>query len=83
MSDVSEAVIDNPTSESDIQQSPFVWRYKDADIKLGSRFPYKTGEASDSVMDFEVHGKAVKSFLGKDPMYNHNLNVKATSEDVS
>ena len=25
----------------------------------------------------------VKSFLGKDPTYNHNLNVKATSEDVN
>ena len=53
------------------------------DIELGNRFPYKTGDASDSVVDFEVRGKVVKSFLGKDPMYSHNLNVKATSEDVS
>ena len=53
------------------------------DIELGNRFPYKTGDASDSVVDFEVRGKVVKSFLGKDPMYNHNLNVKATSEDIN
>ena len=32
---------------------------------------------------FEIRGKVVKSFLGKDPMYNQNLNVKATTEDIS
>ena len=53
------------------------------DIEVGNRFPYKASDASDSVVDFEVRGKVVKSFLGKDPMYNHNLNVKATAEDVS
>ena len=83
VSDVSVATIGNPTGDSVVQKAPLVWRYKDVDIEVGNRFPYKANDASDSVVDFEVHGKVVKSFLGKDPMYNHNLNVKATAEDVS
>jgi hypothetical protein len=65
------------------QQAPLIWRYKDVDIELGNRFPYTADDTTDSVADFEVRGKVVKSFLGKDPMYNQNLNVKATVEDVS
>ena len=59
-----------------------IWRYRDADIELGNRFPYAADDATGCVADFEVCGKVVKSFLGKDPMYNQNLNVKATDEDV-
>ena len=46
-----------------------VWRYKDVDIELGNRFPYLADDDTN-VADFEVHGKVVKCFLGKDPMYN-------------
>ena len=82
-SDVSVTPTGNLTGDSVLQQPPLVWRYKDADIELGNRFPYKTGDSSDNVVDFEVRGKVVKSFLRKDLTYNHNLNVKATSEDVN
>jgi hypothetical protein len=53
------------------------------DIELGNRFPYATDDSADGVVDFEVRGKVVKSFLSKDPMYTQNLNLKATADDVS
>lgn len=71
-----------PTSIPSVQQTPLIWRYRDVDIELDNRFPYATDNATDSVTDFEVRGKVVKSFLGKDPIYNQNLNVKATKEDI-
>ena len=70
------------TSVSILEPTPLIWRYKDVDIELGNRFPYAAEDTTDSVADFEVCGKVVKSFLGKNPMYNQNLNVKATVEDV-
>ena len=72
----------SPTLASIPEPTPLIWRYKDVDIELGNKFPYVLDDATD-VTDFEVSGKVVKSFLSKDPMYNQNLNVKATAEDVS
>jgi len=72
-----------PTGVPVIEQTPLIWRHKDVDIELGSRFPYSVDDDAEGVADFEVRGKVVKSFLGKDPMYNQNLNLKATAEDVS
>ena len=72
----------NPISIASPQQTPLIWRHRDVDIELGNRFPYAVDDTTDGVADFEVRGKVVKCFLGKDPMYNQNLNVKATEEDV-
>jgi hypothetical protein len=72
-----------PTSVAILQQTPLIWRHTDIDIELGNRFPYAMDDGTGSVADFEVRGKVVKSFLGSAPMYNQNLNVKATEEDVS
>ena len=52
-------------------------------IELDNRFSYAADDAINSVADFEVRGKVVKSFLDKNSMYNQNLNVKATAEDVN
>ena len=70
-------------SVSIAKATPLIWRYKDVDIELGNRFSYIPDDDTDNVADFEVRGKVVKCFLRKDPMYNQNLNVKATAEDVN
>ena len=64
------------------RQCALIWRYKDVDIELGNKFPYIADDTTNNVADFEIRGKVVKSFLGKDPMYNQNLNVKAKAEDI-
>ena len=79
-----QGILNNiPKGIASLQQTPLIWRYRDADIELGNRFPYAADNTTDCVADFEVRGKVVKSFLGKDPMYNQNLNLKATNEDVT
>ena len=82
--DLSTFIVPPKTTVPVTVESTLIWRFKDPDIELGNRFPYPQEAISgiNDVVDFEVRGKIVKSFLQKNPMYNHNINVKATIEDV-
>jgi len=59
-----------------------IWHYRDLDIELDNRFPYIGDNTTDSVIDFEVWSKVAKFFFDKNTMYNQNLMIKATDEDV-